>query len=124
THDRLWPEYNRRLTLFDELRELRQAKRQRKALQVEVAQSLEFSTIALQRSMGVLGWADGGKEWSACPKRLQTRIEDYLSTSGGEREALIAEIGRSVEVRDLLARQKRGLDPAPEPERNRGPKLG
>jgi hypothetical protein len=124
THDRLWPEYNRRLTLFDELRELRQAKRQRKALQVEVAQSLEFSTIALQRSMGVLGWAEGGKEWSACPKRLQTRIEDYLSTSGGEREALIAEIGRSAEVRDLLARQKRGLDPAPEPERNRGPKLG
>ncbi len=124
THDRLWPEYNRRLTLFDELMELRKAKRQRKALQVEAAQSLEFSTIAIQRHLGVLGWADGGREWSACPKRLQTLIEDYLSTSGVEREALSAEIGRSAEVRDLLARQKRGLDPAPALERNRGPRLG
>ena len=123
-HDRLWPEYNRRLTLFDELIELRKAKRQRKALQVEAAQSLEFSTIAIQRHLGVLGWADGGKEWSACPKRLQTLIEDYLSTSGGEREALSAEIGRSAEVRDLLVRQKRGLDPAPAPKRNHGPRLG
>lgn len=123
-HDRLWPEYNRRLTLFDELIELRKAKRQRKALQVEAAQSLEFSTIAIQRHLGVLGWADGGKEWSACPKRLQALIEDYLSTSGVEREALSAEIGRSAEVRDLLARQKRGLDPAPAPKRNHGPRLG
>lgn len=34
---RLWPEYNRRITLFDELIELRKAKRQRKILQVGVA---------------------------------------------------------------------------------------
>lgn len=123
-NERLWPEYNRRLTLFDELIELRKAKRQRKAAQVEAAQSLEFTTIAIQRSLGVFGWADGGREWNACPRRLQTLIEDYLSTSGGEREALSAEIGRSAEVRDLLARQKRDLDPAPAPKRNHGPRLG
>ncbi|WP_279497826.1 hypothetical protein [Aeromonas veronii] len=123
-NERLWPEYNRRLTLFDELIELRKAKRQRKAAQVEAAQSLEFTTIAMQRSLGVFGWADGGREWSACPRRLQTLIENYLSASGGEREALSAEIGRSAEVRDLLARQKRGLDPAPAPKRNHGPRLG
>ena len=123
-NERLWPEYNRRLTLFDELIELRKAKRQRKAAQVEAAQSLEFTTIAIQRSLGVFGWADGGREWNACPRRLQTLIEDYLSTSGGEREALSAEIGRSAEVRGLLARQKRDLDPAPAPKRNHGPRLG
>ncbi len=82
-NERLWPEYNRRLTLFDELIELRKAKRQRKAAQVEAAQSLEFTTIAMQRSLGVFGWADGGREWSACPRRLQTLIENYLSASGG-----------------------------------------
>lgn len=120
---RLWPEYNRRLTLFDELIELRKAKRQRKALQVQGAQSLEFTTIALQRSLGVFGWEDGGREWNACPKPLQRLIEHYLSTSGGERESLSAEIGRSRDVRDWLAQQKRG-EPAPAPERNRGPRLG
>ena len=62
-HDRLWPEYNRRLTLFNELIELRKAKRQRKILHVQNAQSLEFTTIALQRSLGAFGWADGGREW-------------------------------------------------------------
>ncbi|MFB2828953.1 MobQ family relaxase [Aeromonas jandaei] len=123
-HDRLWPEYNRRLILFDELIELRKAKRQRKEQQVEAAQSLEFSTIALQRSMGVFGWADGGKEWNACPKALQRLIEGYLSAPEGEREALSAEMGRSADVRYWLAQQKRGLDPVPAPERNRGPRLG
>lgn len=121
---RLWPEYNRRITLFDELIELRKAKRQRKILQVQEAQSLEFTTIALQRSLGAFGWADGGREWNACPKPLQRLIEDYLSTSGGERETMSAEIGRSRDVRDWLAQQKRGIDPAPAPKRNHGPRLG
>ena len=121
---RLWPEYNRRITLFDELIELRKAKRQRKILQVQKAQSLDFTTIALQRSLGAFGWADGGREWNACPKPLQRLIEDYLSTSGGERETMSAEIGRSRDVRDWLAQQKRGIDPAPAPKRNHGPRLG
>jgi hypothetical protein len=123
-HDRLWPEYNRRLTLFNELIELRKAKRLCKAEQVEEAQSLEFTTIALQRSLGAFGWADGGREWNACPKPLQRLIERYLSTSEGERKTMSAEIGRSRDVRDWLAQQKRGIDPAPAPERNRGPTLG